>query len=121
MDYNISVAEDGKYILVKVNKPMTVELGRQCGDDSAKLGARLDVNTYLFDLRSAPNLERVTGNYNFAYEDMDNFGFKKGTRSALLVNKKDKSHDFIETAFRNAGFNVRLFCDEDSAVAWLGE
>ena len=121
MDYNISVSENEKYILVKVNQPMTINLGRRCGLDATKLGERNNINCYLFDLRGAPNIENVLPNYQFAYEDMDNLGFPRNARSALLTDPDDKSHDFMETLFRNAGFNVRLFSNEHSAIAWLVE
>lgn len=119
MDYDISVSKNEKYILVKVNKPMTNNLGRRCGADATELGKSKNIKCYLFDLRGAPNIENVMNNYEFAYRDMDNFHFPRGTRSALLTDPDDKSHDFMETVFRNAGFNVRLFTCENSAIAWL--
>ena len=85
------------------------------------LGTRHNINRYLFNLRGAPNIENILPNYQFAYQDMDNFGFPKNARSVLLTNPDDKSHDFMETVFRNAGFNVRLFSNESSAIAWLEE
>jgi DNA-binding response OmpR family regulator len=39
--------------------------------------------------------------------------------SVFLTDVDDKSHDFMETAFRNAGFNVKQFKDKDTALAWL--
>jgi len=121
MDCNVSCSDNGKYILVKVNKPMTIALGRRCGKDATELGARHNINRYLFDLRGAPNIENVVPNYQFAYKDMDNFSFPRGARSALLTDPDDKSHDFMETVFRNAGFKVRLFSNKNSAIAWLEE
>jgi hypothetical protein len=82
MDYHISVSDNGKYIIVNVNKLMTIALGRRCGKEATELGARHNINRYLFDLRGAPNIENVLPNYQFAYEDMDNFGFPKNARSA---------------------------------------
>jgi hypothetical protein len=69
MDYHISVSDNGKYIIVNVNKLMTIALGRRCGKEATELGARHNINRYLFDLRGAPNIENVLPNYQFAYED----------------------------------------------------
>ena len=117
MDCELS--ESGNYIVVRVKAPMTVELGRECGAQAVTMGEKLQVNKYLFDLRKSPNIERVHANYEFAREDMSRFGFHKDAYSALLVHPEDHSHDFIATAFETAGYNVRLFTEEELAVRWL--
>lgn len=118
-DYTVSVSKDGKYILVDVKQPMTSELGRRCGMAAAELGRAHDIRFYLFDLRGAPNIQSVLPNYEFAYNELQSFGFPKDTRSALLTDPHDRSHDFMETLFMNAGYNVRLFTDETAALTWL--
>ena len=40
-------------------------------------------------------------------------------RVALLVSPGDHSHDFVETAARNAYLDVTLFRDKDAAVRHL--
>ena len=119
MDYNVSVSDNGTFILVKVNKPMTIELARRAGVDATELGERHNIKKYLFDLRDAPNIEMGVPNFIFANEEMDNFGFPKNARSALLTDPSDTSHDFMEIAQQNAGFDTRLFTNENQAVAWL--
>jgi len=117
MDYEVS--KHPKYILIKVNTPMTIDLGRRCGRDAVELGKRNDIKCYLFDLRGAPNIETVLPSYEFAYRDMEKFDFPKGARSALLTDPGDRSHDFMETVLLNAGYFVRLFTDEHAAISWL--
>ena len=77
------------------------------------------INRYLFDSRGAPNVEKVLPNYEFAYKGLESFGFPRNSRSALLVDPHDKTHDFMETLFLNAGYEVKLFHDEAAAIAWL--
>lgn len=119
MKYEVSLSGDGTYVLIRVRGAMTRELGRRCGKDAVRMGAEHGLRRFLFDLRDAPNIENILSNYQFAYKDMADFGFDRQARSALLTNPSDRSHDFIETAFRNAGYDVRIFSDEESAVAWL--
>lgn len=121
MGYKLSISERGNYILVLVTEAMTRELGRRCGKDATSLGKKHNLRKYLFDLRQAPNVETVFSNYQFAYDDMDDFGFDRRARSAILTAPADTSHNFIVTAFRNAGYNVRLFTDEGAAISWLEE
>lgn len=121
MDYEVSVSNNEKYIVVNVTSPMTVDLGRRCGIEATELGKRLHIYRYLFDLRSSPNVDELPKNYEFAYKDLDAFGFPRNARSALLTDAEDKTHDFLETLFINAGYVVRKFVDEESATSWLEE
>ncbi len=98
---------------------MTSELGRRCGAAAVALGSVHGISSYLFDLRRAPNIQSVLPNYEFAYKELKGFGFPRGSRSALLTAPRDRSHDFLETVFKNAGYNVRLFTNEASAIEWL--
>lgn len=45
----------------------------------------------------------------------------RDVRAAILVDATDRKHDFVETVSRNAGYNVRVFDDEEAAIAWLDE
>jgi hypothetical protein len=64
-------------------------------------------------------VQSVVDNYEFAHQELPNFGFPKSSRSAFLVRPDDRSHDFINTAFFNAGYVTKLFSDEASAISWL--
>lgn len=119
MEYEVSIAQNKAYILIKLFVAMTSEIGRQCGDEATRLGKEQNINTFLFDLRQSPNVQDVLKNYTFAYKDMEAFGFPRASKSALLVAEGDKSHEFIETVFRNAGYDVRNFSSEASAISWL--
>ena len=46
-------------------------------------------------------------------------GFKPHSRSAIVVDPEDKTHDFFETCTMNAGYNWRVFSDADLASQWL--
>jgi hypothetical protein len=64
-------------------------------------------------------VQSVVDNYEFARKETTAFGFPTKSRSAFLVRPDDKSHDFINTAFYNAGYVTRMFSDEAAAIAWL--
>ena len=119
MGYTISVSEDGKYLRVQVNEPMTRKLAGRIGQEMNATGAEHNLKCYLYDLRNAPNVESPATNYFFAHEDTVALRLDKSVRSAILVSPDDRSHDFAETVLLNAGYNVRLFGDEAAAIAWL--
>jgi hypothetical protein len=119
VSYEISIAENGKYVRVKVTAAITTELARQFSIDASSYGAKNDLKRYLFDVREARNVASTLLNYQYAHKEMADMKLDKTARSAILVSPADKSHDFIETLSRNAGYNVRLFTDEAAAIAWL--
>ncbi len=121
MDFDISVAKGNTHIIVNVNAPMTVELGRRCGAEATVLGKETGIDRYLFDLRGSPNVDGSTRNYEFATRNMAEFGWARKARSALLTDPGDQSHDFITRLMENAGYNVKMFDDEQAAIDWLLE
>ncbi len=72
-------------------------------------------------MREASNISTTFQNYEFAYKDMDDLNLERDVRSAILADPAHFSHDFPATAQQNAWFNVRIFHDEDIALAWLNE
>jgi hypothetical protein len=119
VDYQVSLSSSKRHILIKVLVPMTSAIGVRCGTEAIRLGAEKKVNGYLFDLRDSPNVQTVVENYEFAHREIADFGFPRNARSAFLVRPGDRSHDFINTAFFNAGYVTQLFTDEAAAVSWL--
>ena len=121
MSYQITVSEDRAYVRVSVHGPVTIPMARKYTEESAALGARLGIRSFLFDVRGAPNVETPLPIYRFAYEELPAFPLDPGASSAILASPGDESHDFVEVSLKNAGFDVRLFRDEESAVGWLLE
>jgi hypothetical protein len=119
MDYQVSLAAGGRYILIKVMVPMTSAVGARCGADAVRLGTEKNIERFLFDLRDSPNVQSMVDNYEFAHKEIADFGFPKSSRSAFLVRPDDRSHDFIDTALFNAGYVTKMFIDEATAIAWL--
>ena len=100
---------------------MTTDLAGQWYADLEERNRSLDIKRFLFDVRSANNVSSIIENYLFAYEGSASLDMPRDVRSAILISEEDHSHDFIEVTFRNAGYNVRIFTDESSAVKWLEE
>ena len=121
MKYDLSVSESGAYILVRVKEPMTRTLACQIAIDLISLSSQEGITRYLYDVRTAPNVESVVDNYEFANKDMKSVHATRKAHAAILVAPGDRSHDFTETVMRNAGYDVRLFVDDSEAVRWLEE
>lgn len=121
MRYDISLSERGKYIRITILGDITVDTAWDFTRDSMEASSTHGVDRFLYDARQAQNLSSVLENYKFAYEGSKEMELSHSARSAILAAPDDKSHQFVVTAFRNAGFNVLGFTDEEAAVAWLEE
>lgn len=121
VDYIIELSENQKFFRVRVKGQVTTDLARQWSVDLAERNRSLGIKGLLFDVRSANNVSSIIENYLFTYEGSVSLDMSRNIRSAILVSEEDRSHDFIEITFRNAGYNVRIFTDESVAVKWLEE
>ena len=121
MTKEIKVSDNGKYIIVRVNEDMTRTLAESLGLEAMHLGIKKNLNKFLYDLRNSRNKETINANYIFAKQDLKRLDPNPANKIAMLTSPNDKSHDFIETVLRNAGYNVKLFIIEEEAIIWLEE
>jgi hypothetical protein len=121
MDYKISISEDRNYIILQYYVPMTTKVALESGPEMMRLAIENYILKFLFDMRKSQNVQSAGENYFFANRDNQTFGFPRNTRSAFLVRPDDDSHDFITTAFLNAGYRVAQFTHEEEAIKWLLE
>jgi hypothetical protein len=118
--YEIRLSEDGKYISTKHWGEITSELVMQRTQEAHALGEKLGINLHLMDVTEARNIDSVVKTHKFANQDIHRFpGINMKVRVAVLVSPDDHSHDFVETATRNAGQNVTLFRDRALAIQYL--
>jgi hypothetical protein len=118
--YEIFLSEDGKYIVAKHRGPINGEIIIERTLEAHALGRKLGITRHLMDVTEATNIEPLAKTYKFAYEDIKRKpGINMGVRVAVLVRPDDHSHDFGETVARNAGQDVTIFRDRESAIAHL--
>ena len=121
MSYNITISENRNYIICRVTGTMTVRTAKEFAKKMDSLSRAKNIKRFLIDAREAPNISTTYQNYKFAYKDMNDLNLQRDVRSAILADPADFSHDFPIMAQQNAWFNVRIFHDEDAALAWLND
>jgi len=121
MQYAIKLSEDKTYIILKYVGDITGAVAIKATEESHAIGKEFGIKHYLVDASEARNYENPFKNYNFAYEDLDKAGIDKTACVALLVDPSDNTHDFVETLMVNAGHNVTLFKNRESAITHLLE
>lgn len=113
------MSENGRIVVCRVHKPVTVALAMAFSQALEAASEASGVDRFLTDVRGVPNVSRLAENYNYAHTDMAELGLRRAVRAAVLADPWDRSHEFVETVSRNAGYNVRVFYDRDEAVTWL--
>jgi hypothetical protein len=121
MGYSISLSENQKYIICRVTGKITLETAREFTKELDQRSRSLKIKRFLTDVRHAQNALSTFEKYNFAYGDMAKMDLQRDVRSAILAAESDRTHDFVGTVTRNAGYGVRVFYEEEAAIEWLNE
>ena len=121
MDLEVYLSDSQKFIVCRAPKQITEEVTRHMTAAIAKLTETTGVVNRLIDVRDARNVMSVATNYDMAYKTMEAMQLDRSTKVAILHHPTDTSHEFVCTAARNAGFNLRTFTDEAAATVWLDD
>jgi len=121
MSYQVFLAKNEKFIICQVSGEMTVETAKQFAAEIHNLSQEKNLKKFLIDVRQAPNISSIMQNYKFIYNDLNELDFQRNALTAILVNKGDHSHDFVETVSLNAGYNVKICDNEEEAIKWFDE
>jgi len=120
MSYKIFHSEENAFITIVVRGEINSESAMEQNVEAHALGKKLGINKYLVDVREARNTDSLLGQHDFAYKDIPQCeGIDKTALVAMLVDPRDESHNFIEAVTQNSGLNVRLFYEEEDAIAYL--
>ena len=119
MSIKVKISDDAKYIIGKVDEPLTREAAQQLAKEYVGLIKSTGIKRILNDVRGAPDKMGVQDGYEYAYSDVKVIALPHDIRSAIVADEGDTSHDFQETVARNAGYSVKVFHSIDRAVEWL--
>ena len=120
MDYTVRLSATTKYIETLVRSPVTKDLALQSQTDANELATQHDLERFLVDVRNVSPQTGTLGDVEVATE-LPQTGLPSDARIAVLASTNDNQHGFIETTSQNRGVMLRVFKDEDAAVAWLLE
>lgn len=119
MEYQVLLSDDATYIIVRVLGVITEDKEKAFAADAIRKGKLNNIDKYLVDVRGAPSVVGSLKQYFFGSEEVDQFGLGKKSKIAIIADKDDESHHFIETGLLSAGHACRLFGKETEALKWL--
>lgn len=114
------LADSGKYLVCRVDEPITFEVIQEMTSRMNKLAEETGVHRRLIDARGTSNMMSVMANYDLAYKYLDAMQLDRSTKIAALRMPRNEE-GFASIAIRNAGFNLKVFVDETEAITWLEE
>lgn len=117
--YNIILCQNRKLILVEVFNPVTLDLAVSFTKSFVSLGNSHKLSHTVIDVRKTKSTSSILDKYIFAYEKAEQTGLSRSWRIALLKKVNDTSLDFIETVMINAGYQFKIFTNEQFALNWL--
>jgi len=120
MKFEISLSKRKTYLNIRVKEAVTPELLNEFIEKTANNSNKNGINTFLYDLRQAPNQTPPIVHYNLVYEKFRELGFKPGSKHALLASLENRDdYSFVETILLNAGYQGKIFTDEKDAREWV--
>ena len=119
VNYEVKISDDGTFVCQLPQEDMTMQLASEMSREAIYLARANNTTRFLSDVRGIKNIESPFPNYEFAYRGTSEVGYRKTDRIAVVHDSDDASHDFIETASLNAGYDVKLFTDIQAAIEWL--
>jgi hypothetical protein len=118
MPWELTYLADEEIILLRVTGSYEAERGKDAVRRAVDLAGQHACTRCLVDHREIPF---GFGNLD-SYERPDLYGSFEGTRLwrlAWVYREIGPDEQFFETACRNRGYNVSVFTDYESALAWL--
>lgn len=120
--YEVGVSPDGTYVYVRnLRAKISLDLAMRFTSEFVALGNEHGIRLCLLDMRGTSSITGVAGKYQFAYEKADSAGLTRDWHMALLKDPDNNTFDFLETVMRNTSRSLKIFSDEDKAMAWLTE
>ena len=120
MKFAISISKRKTYLNIRVKEAVTPDILKEFVEKTADHSNKDGINTFLFDLRHAPNQTSAIVHYDLVYDKLRKFGFKPGSKHALLTSLENKvDYRFLETILLNAGYQGKIFTDEKDAIEWI--
>ena len=123
MPHRILVSDDSSYVILELTGDITRKTQMEYNIEAHEVGRRVGTKNFLVDATQARNVESISDNYHFAYEDLKSPGpaqlVDRGARVAILTAPGDHSHDFALTVMINGGFDIKHFEDREEAIRYL--
>ncbi len=119
MSFKITISENGKYIIGKVEGPLNRENAQQLAKEYAMFIKSTGIKRILNDVRGVSDEMGILNGYEYAHRYVNTLGIPHDIRAAIVTDEGDFTHDFQETVARNAGYFVKVFHSFEQAVDWL--
>ena len=123
MKYTIDYFPEKKFVSVKMNGRLNFQVAEEYSKEAIKLGHNNLCSKFLIDHQDTI-LKKGSTNVHATGDELQQFGFVKTDRIAIIVNKLNGSRKILEPENRNTSWsNFKYFTSNkvDKALDWLLE
>jgi hypothetical protein len=114
--YSVKISDCSTYIYVDVNDIVTPEIAQNFTTESHQLGFDNKIFTFIMDFRGARNMAPPKNNADFAKNRPKTIIEDFKLNLHFIIDKVDKSHDFVILLFRNRGLKLHVHHDLEPAL-----
>ena len=100
MRYEVNVTEGQTWVYVRVHDPVTKALALDLLNDAVRLATKRRVGNLLIDARGAPSTKTSVEDYDIAYHCLQQLGFKRCSRTALIVDGEGVHRSWVRGTVR---------------------
>lgn len=123
MAHTARVEKESRYVHLVFEGSVATRDVRQAASEALELAAKAGVHGFLVDARNAHLALSIIELYDLPAL-LFSLGFQRTHRMAVVhVPGSTHSQDlgFMETVFRNLGYDASLFTEVEDALEWLGD
>ena len=119
MNFSILFPEGADFVSIIAHDKLDGNTQRELAQNAIELANSRGIRKFLVDVQGVKNTAATFEQYQLGYKDMEKFFLDRRSKIAICADANDNSHDFIETVFKNAGYQCHLFNNEADAINWL--
>lgn len=121
MGYTLDYQSDKEIVKVTVVGKLSFSIARQYSIEAGKLASSNKCNKFLID-HTKTILQDGIYKIHTDGEELEEFGFKKTDRIAIVISRDKDDLHFIEKDYLQLGWNnLKYFNSVEEAVNWLVE
>ncbi len=121
MAYIVELLPDQKVVSITAEGKLNFSMVKQFTSEAIKLSHTYKCNNFLID-HTKTTLQEGIYKLHTDGEELEEFGFHKTDRIAIVISRKKDDKHFIEKAYLELGWsNLKYFDTVKEAIKWLVE
>lgn len=121
MGYTVKYQSEKDIIIITIEGKLNFRMVQKYSNEAEKLALNYKCNKFLID-HTKTMLQEGIYKIHTDGEELEQFGFKKTNRIAIIISRDKDDKHFFEKSYLQLGWsNLQYFDKVDDATRWLSE